>query len=53
MPKPYDVTTKDILKRDPPSWMDYLHLDPGGPVQAIREYWLVRARKKGDTHRFR
>jgi hypothetical protein len=33
--KPYDVTTKDFLKRDPPSWMDYLHLNPGGPIQSI------------------
>jgi predicted transposase YdaD len=35
MPKPYDVTTKDLLKRDPSSWMDYLHLNPGGAIQTI------------------
>jgi hypothetical protein len=34
--KPYDVTTKDILRRDPPSWMDYLRLSPpGGPIDVI------------------
>ena len=35
MPKPYDVTTKDILKRDPPSWMAYLRLNPGGSLQVV------------------
>jgi hypothetical protein len=35
MSKPYDVTTKDLLKRDPPSWMDYLRLSPGGPIQSL------------------
>jgi hypothetical protein len=35
MSKPYDVTTKDILKRDPPSWMAYLRLNPGGSLQVV------------------
>jgi predicted transposase YdaD len=35
MSKPNDVTTKDLLKRDPPSWMDYVRLKPGGPIQAM------------------
>jgi hypothetical protein len=34
--KPYDVTGKDLLRRDPPSWMAYLRLAvPGGPIEAI------------------
>ncbi len=34
--KPYDVTGKDLLRRDPPSWMAYLRLsDPGGSIEAI------------------
>ena len=33
--KPYDVTTKDLLRRDPASWMAYFHLDAAGPVEAI------------------
>ncbi len=35
MPKPYDVTTKDLLQRDPPSWMAYFRLSAGGPIEAI------------------
>lgn len=35
MSKPYDVTTKDLLKRDPPSWMAYLRLNAGGPIQVV------------------
>ncbi len=35
MSKPYHMTTKDILKRDPPSWMAYLRLNPGGSLQVI------------------
>ena len=34
-PKPYDVTTKDLLRRDPPSWMTYLRLRAAGPIHAI------------------
>ena len=33
--KRYDVTTKDLLRRDPPSWMAYFRLETAGPVQAI------------------
>ena len=34
--KPYDVTTKDLLQRDPPTWMDYLRLGAaGGPIDVI------------------
>jgi hypothetical protein len=34
--KPYDVTSKDLLRRDPPSWMAYLRLNnAGGPIEAI------------------
>jgi hypothetical protein len=35
VPKPYAVTTKDMLQRDPPSWMAYLRLKPGGPIDVI------------------
>jgi len=35
LPKPYDVTTKDLLKRGPDSWMAYFRLNAGGPIQAI------------------
>src|SRR5271155_4632210 len=35
MPKPYDVTTKDLLQRDPSSWMAYFRLKAGGPIQAV------------------
>lgn len=35
MPRPYDVTTKDLLQRDPASWLGYLRLETGGPVQVI------------------
>jgi hypothetical protein len=35
MSKPYAVTTKDMLQRDPPSWMAYLRLNPGGPIDVI------------------
>jgi hypothetical protein len=35
MPKPYDVTTKGMLSRDPPSWMTYLRLEAEGSIQAI------------------
>ncbi len=35
MPKPYDVTTKDLLKRDPPSWMADCRLHAGGPLQVM------------------
>ena len=35
MSKPHDVTTKDLLKRDPPSWMAYFRLKLGGPIQAM------------------
>ncbi len=33
--KPNDVTTKDLLKRDPVSWMAYFRLNPGGPLRAM------------------
>ena len=33
--KPYDVTTKDLLQRDPPSWMTYCRLNAADTVQAI------------------
>ncbi len=35
MTKPYDVTTKDLLQRDPLSWMTYFRLTATGPVEAI------------------
>jgi len=35
MTKPYDVTTKDLLQRDPASWMAYLRLNVFGPIQVI------------------
>jgi hypothetical protein len=35
MPKPYDVTTRDLLQRDPLSWLAYLRLEAGGPIQVI------------------
>jgi hypothetical protein len=35
MTKPYDVTTKDLLQRDPASWMSYLRLPVVGPIQVI------------------
>src|SRR5438874_2693333 len=35
MSKPYDVTTKDLLKRGPVAWMAYLRLKAGGPIQVI------------------
>jgi len=35
MSKPYAVTTKDLLQRDPASWMAYFRLSTGGPIQAI------------------
>jgi hypothetical protein len=35
MSKPYAVTTKDMLQRDPPSWMAYLRLKAGGPIDVI------------------
>jgi predicted transposase/invertase (TIGR01784 family) len=35
MSKPYDVTTKDLLRRDPASWMAYFRLNVVGPIQAI------------------
>jgi hypothetical protein len=33
--KPNDVTTKDLLKRDPPAWMGYFRLNPGGLVHSM------------------
>ena len=35
MTKPNDVTTKDLLKRGPDSWMAYFRLNAGGPIQVI------------------
>ncbi|MGO9463469.1 MAG: hypothetical protein ACLQIB_00650 [Isosphaeraceae bacterium] len=35
MAKPYDVTTKDLLRRAPPAWMAYFRLSAGGPIEAI------------------
>jgi hypothetical protein len=35
MSKPYAVTTKDMLQRDPPSWMTYCRLKAGGPIDVI------------------
>jgi hypothetical protein len=35
MSKPYDVTTKDMLRRDPPSRMAYGRLKAGGPIDVI------------------
>lgn len=35
MPKPYDVTTKDLLRRDPPSWLAYLGLGVAGPIEVV------------------
>lgn len=36
MSKPYDVTSKDLLWRDPPSWMAYLRLRAaGGPIEVV------------------
>jgi hypothetical protein len=35
MPKPYDVTTKELMARDPPSWMSYLHLRVGDPIRVM------------------
>jgi hypothetical protein len=35
MPKPYDVTTKELLSRDPDSWMAYLGLQAGGPIRVL------------------
>jgi predicted transposase YdaD len=35
MSKPYDVTTKDLLQRDPASWMAYFRLNAVGPIQTI------------------
>jgi hypothetical protein len=35
-PKPYDVTGKDILRRDPPSWLAYFRLAvAGGPIDVV------------------
>jgi hypothetical protein len=33
--KPYEVTSKDLLQRDPASWLAYFHLNAGGPIQVI------------------
>jgi hypothetical protein len=35
MPKPYDVTTKELMAPDPPSWMNYLGLRADEPIQVI------------------
>ena len=35
MPKPYDVTTKELMAPDPASWMNYLHMKTGDPIQVM------------------
>jgi predicted transposase YdaD len=35
MPKPYDVTTKELMAPDPPSWMNYLGLRADEPIQVL------------------
>jgi hypothetical protein len=35
MPKPYDVTTKELMAQDPGSWMKYLHLRTGDPIRVM------------------
>jgi hypothetical protein len=35
MPRPYDVTTKELMAPDPASWMNYLHMKTGDPIQVM------------------
>ncbi len=35
MPKPYDVTTKELMAPDPASWMNYLHLRTDDPIRVM------------------
>ena len=35
MAKPYDVTTRDLLQRDPASWLAYFRLNATGPIEVI------------------